>query len=314
MTFKRSLQAALRSARGGGYARRIIESLRPVPEPLPRAVFNFTIDFELCWGTAFDHDPRHQARQRALSSEAQARNFEPFVRLLERTGFPVSWAVLGKLADARHAVPEGARFRPSWHPGDWYAVPEGLLHDERLWNGERYLDSLRATLPSAEILSHGYAHIDYRDRAATEAVARADITLGRRLLESRGFRPEGFVYPCNKVGHEGLLRGSGFKIARGGGPEWSAAPGDVILSPVGFWISPGALSLADFKRIVDHAIELRAFVHPWMHLVECDLRQRDLQDFYRPAFDSVREHEARGELEILNFGGIARRLAPLDVP
>ena len=66
----------------------------------------------------------------------------------------------------------------------------------------------------------------------------------------------------------------------------------------------------DMKQVIDRAVAQNAFVHPWMHLIECSLRERDLKDFYRPLFEYVLELQAKGKIENVSFKRISQVLAP----
>lgn len=290
----------------------ILQGLQqPAPPPFRTALFNFTIDFELVWGNGNLGGCGHSAEKRLQAARAQIENFAPFMQMLEDLSFPISWAIVGKLVAPETQLPPFQQFRPEWYTEDWYALPAHPGLTERDWQGAPFLDYVRRSPLGHEVLSHGYGHIDYADAATTPEVARTDMQLSRRLLEDAGFRIDGFVFPCNRIGHAGLLPGLGYRIARGDRTEWRLGEAPIPMTPVGFCINPGFLSFTDVKQIIDTGIARRAFVHPWMHLVECSLRQHDLNNFYRPLFAYILEQQAKGRIQNISFRALADGLVPV---
>lgn len=275
----------------------------PVPPPFETALFNFTIDFELAWGNGTLGGESHSPERRLEAALRQAENFTPFVELLRELQFPISWAVLGKLADhSADPEKESARFKPAWSRSDWYELPPLVRGHPSAWKGESYLRVIREQLPFCEVLSHGYAHIDYSDPATSTEIAREDLRLSRSVLEAAGLAPAGFVFPCNSPGHQELLHEQGFQVIRGTGAEWQvdrAAP--FVRTPIGFWISPGVMSWREMRGLVRKGIRNKSFIHPWMHLIECDPACDDLARFYRPLFEMILEEQARGRLKNISY-------------
>ncbi len=314
MHWKRSTQSILRTVKSTfgaspnpwGECRRHDLKI-PVPAPFSTALFNFTIDFELFWGNGNLGGFSHTLEKRIHAAERQAENFFPFFEMLKRLEFPISWAVLGRLVNADAHLEATKRFRPAWHEGDWYELPDFLREREALWRGRIYLEELRKSPDLNEILSHGYAHIDYSDQATSPEIAWADMALSKRLLVDFGLQVDGFVFPCNACAHGNLIAKAGFPIARGPDKNWHRNPSHV-LTPVGFWISPGICNFRDIRAIVQHGIENRSFIHPWMHLIECELRCRDIDDFYRPFFELILEKQAKGKIKNISFREIAKIL------
>jgi hypothetical protein len=315
MNAKRTAQAWVRSAQsvltaGTPRSARLRDAMAhlevPVHAPFDTALFNFTIDFELYWGNNKLGGTDRAVKRRLEAGLRQAENFGPFVALLKELRFPISWAVLGKLADPAAKPRDGLRFLPAWAgTKDLYEVPSALRPHPQAWHGERYLRVLREELPFCETLSHGFAHIDYGDSATSADIAREDVCLSRSLLESVGLPPRGFVYPWNSLGHEDVVREAGFKIVRGSTAAWHVdRQARFARTPAGFWISPGVLSFRDVRELIRRGIAKRSFIHPWMHLIECDMRCSDLADFYRPLFETVLEEGARGRLRNVGFGEV----------
>jgi hypothetical protein len=81
-------------------------------------------------------------------------------------------------------------------------------------------------------------------------------------------------------------------------------------TPVGFWVSPSAMTASDVIYIIDSGIKKNAFIHPWMHLNECSLAEKDMDNFYRPIFEYVNEKCVKGELQNLSFEKILGILSP----
>jgi hypothetical protein len=132
------------------------------------------------------------------------------------------------------------------------------------------------------------------------------MVLGVQSLRQQGIESSGFVYPCNRLGATEVLASLGLPIARGDSVEWSL--GNPLLTPIGFWISPGMMSWREIRPVLHSAARLRAWFHPWMHLAECDRRQRDIDDFYRPLFEEALALRSAGQMDIVTFADVARRL------
>lgn len=301
---KRLAQSFVRGVRGVKGLVSGEQFRKPVPKPFEKALFNFTVDFELAWGNGDIGQPGrpepHSSRRRLESGLRQSQNFGPFLELLKELGFPISWAVLGVLADPDRIPRESAeRFSPEWMR-EWYELPPELRERPEAWDGRPYLRRILEECPDHEILSHGHAHIDYSDRAATSGVVAWDLDSSREALTRFGFEVEGFVFPCNRHRHAELLPAHGYRIARGPDLDWHFLP-EQVHTPVGFWVSPGMMSWRELKSALQEGIRSRSFIHPWMHLIECDLRCGDLKDFYRPLFETVLEEQEKGRLRNVAF-------------
>ena len=75
------------------------------------------------------------------------------------------------------------------------------------------------------------------------------------------------------------------------------------------------MSLSDAKTIVDYGIAQRAYIHPWMHLVECDIRCKDIDNFYAPLLEYVLLCQADGTLANASYSALTARLVeetPVD--
>ena len=130
---------------------------------------------------------------------------------------------------------------------------------------------------------------------------------GIQSLRDFGFQVDGFVYPCNKHGHFELLKDHNIKIIRGENQDWKL-DSNPVQSPLGFWVSPAFISFKEMRALVEHAVEHKSFIHPWMHLVECEPSKGDLSDFYRPLFELILELKMAQKLEILSFSEIYQRI------
>ena len=220
---KRSAQQWLRQATGSlkrqTYVQQICHNLQPLPACFDRAQFNFTIDFELGWGNARNGDSDLSVSHRKDDFWAQKENFYPFLEMLERLQFSMSWALLGKLLAPD--VSAQAPFSPTWSQSDWYAIPHAIEEARTL--GPEFLEALKQCSPTQEILSHGFAHIDYQDSATTDDVAEEDLRRSVTLLGDFGLHVAGFVFPCNHVAHENLLSTHGVTMYRGQDNRWGLA-------------------------------------------------------------------------------------------
>ncbi len=315
MTLKRNIQHLMRNIRSLKKERRweplnvkkVRDSLIAVPSPFDKAIFNFTIDFELIWGNGIVDEKEHSKERRIKAATSQKENFYPFVEMVQKIGIPLTWAIVGKLADSDSLPSENEKFSPSWAQRDWYDSSYKEL-ERSLWDGEEYLNYIEKNLSDHEIKSHGYGHIDYIDKATTEKVAKWDMGYGIAALRKRGHKINGFVYPCNHHGHLHLLEENKIEIIRGKDEQWQTQ-NKPFHTPLGFWISPTFFTASEVISLIDLAVEKKAFFHPWMHLLECDLKQNDIEDFYYPIFSHVKKLNEQGVLDILSFDEINKHLS-----
>lgn len=284
---------------------RLLEVEVSNPDCFETALFNFTVDFELIWGNGREGDRDHSVQRRVEYADKQAQAFPAFIKLLEETRFSASWAVLGKLANYDILPSEDEAFNPAWSK-NWYDGQYKNL-ETNLWDGTSYLENIKKCVAPQEILSHGHAHIDYGDDSVTESVARWDMETSLFELKDSDCDVKGFVYPCNRHNYQHLLVENNIKIIRGQNKNWSITD-DLIQTPLGFWISPAIYSYKDIFALIDRAVEKRSFVHPWMHMVECDLKQDDIENFYRPIFEYVLELESKGKIKNISFDEIRQTL------
>ena len=284
----------------------ILNSLQPTPEKSRSALFNFSIDLELCWGNGNLGGYDHSVDRRFKAAQSQADSFQVFIELLDELDFPLSWAVVGILAQQDLHCSEDSgedTFKPKWSKGDWYKVPNEIEKHSDFFDGRKLLDQISTLKTKQEILSHGYAHIDFSDDAANREVADSDLLWSKQALKPWNENITGFAYPCNNVGHVDLLSKNGFKVFRGQTNNWKFHT-RLIETPVGFWLSPGRLNWKDLKKIIDAGVEGRCYIHPWMHLIECDLKQKDIENFYRPMLTYVKELESAGKIKNISYSGI----------
>lgn len=279
-----------------------------IPKVFDKAIFNFTIDFELVWGNGNLGGCDHDYHRRVHAAKTQKENFYPFTDLLKSTDVKITWAALGKLLDPSSIPPRDAQFSPEWTTNYYDQTYTSL--ENSLWDGREYIDYILEDLRGHELISHGHSHIDFSDPATRLEVAKWDIEHGIQALRAKGPQVNGFVYPCNQHGYQNLLVQNGIEIIRGSDHSWKTQ-GPIIHTPLGFWISPAFMNAKEVISVIKKAIDQKAFIHPWMHLIECDLTQNDLDNFYRPIFEFVKERQSRGELEILSFDEINQRIRSL---
>ena len=270
-----------------------------VPKAFNTALFNFTIDFELIWGNGNVNQKEHSKERRIQSASSQAKNFKSFIEMLNQLQFPITWATLGKLADCKLVPQNGERFNPDWAQRDWYDEDYLLLPPE-LWEGKKYLNEIKNSLIKHEFMSHGYAHIDYSDNAVSIEVAKWDMQNGIETLRQSGLDINGFVFPCNHHKYDELLKGYDIKIIRGSNASWQIE-NELVKTPIGFWISPAFYTFKEIKELIDTAIENHSFIHPWMHLIECDLAQGDIENFYYPLFSYIKSMEDKNKIKNISF-------------
>lgn len=316
MSFKREIQFLRRKAVNLLKRRQLEDSYIielkkdlsvPVPSAFQTALFNFTIDFELVWGNGNIGNIEHRAERRIQSGNVQQQNFGPFLKMLNDLHFPITWAVLGKLANPKLLPEKEQEFRPNWATRSWYD-DEYFKNPSQLWSGQDYLKAIQGSPVGHEIMSHGFSHIDYEDPATTEAVASWDMKHGIEELRKLGFSVNGFVFPCNKHAYGELLRQFDISIVRGMNNQWclDKVP---MATPIGFWISPAFYTFKEIKELLDHCVEKKSFFHPWMHLIECDLRQKDIENFYLPMFSYVKELQDKGLMKNISFHEISSEIA-----
>lgn len=304
MHIKRVLQSIRRTA-FSNHRHALIEAQKsfvPMPTSCNTACMNFMIDFELIWGNGKIGAHDHSISKRINDAKKQHENFQPFINLIEKLNFPTSWALLGKLVDHKHELNAAEKFNPSWcKQGDWYNLPKDIAINDNLVLGKNYIDNIMKLTAPKEILSHGHAHIDYSDIATTLSVAKKDLELSLQILNQINKQNiTSFVYPCNKQGHKELLIKNGIKVIRGESHHWKTER-DLIETPLGFWISPGAMSFKELLPHLENAITNKCWIHPWMHLIECDLKTNDIDNFYRPLFEWSLEQELKGKLIFSTF-------------
>lgn len=317
MSLKRNTQHLIRKAKSfiksfstkSNYLKSSLEQIKvSCPEQFDTALFNLSIDFELIWGNGNISDTEHSYERRVNSAKAQADNFRPFMDMLKDLDFPITWAIQGMLADHSLVPNKEAEFSPSWANGSWYDHKYNKL-SSKLWDGTEYLDCIKNQFSNHEVMSHGYAHIDYSDQATRTDVASWDMQTGITLLKKAGFDVNGFVYPCNKVSHKPLLKENKISIIRGESSTWHI-DNNLIQTPIGFWISPAIYTVNEVKEIIDLGIENKSFIHPWMHLIECDLKQNDIEKFYKPILSYVKELESKGKIKNCSFNEIVQTIRP----
>jgi hypothetical protein len=302
--FKRkSLNLLTRLTLSDQYIKNIENDLEiPNPPFLSTAVFNFTIDFELAWGNGNVANHDHSYERRKLAAMVQSENFDLFLKMFDELNFPTTWATLGKLANPLLRPTNDESFKPQWSKKDWYSE-DYLKLDKELWDGRGYLEKIKNQKVKHEIMSHGFAHIDYCDPATIKEIAEWDMTNGISSLRDFGFQIDGFVFPCNHKAHLELLASKGINIVRGDDEKWNLKTLP-ISTPIGFWLSPAFFTFGEIKSLINKAVDNKSFFHPWMHLIECDLRQRDLEHFYYPLFNYVKELETKGRIQNLSFSQI----------
>ncbi|MBC7713362.1 MAG: hypothetical protein H7177_08485 [Rhizobacter sp.] len=279
-----------------------------VPDCFPMAIANFSIDYELFWGNAYEHGSAMSDEKRIEHALIARSNSFSFYALLEEIKMHCSWSVLGKLIDPDIVPPSELQFAPLWADSNWYRKPAS---DRTTYESFEFIKLLSSS-PRLEILSHGFAHIDFADISVTKELAREDLKIAKDLLQDFASTEKVFFYPCNKPKYEDAAYDLGYRITRGADARWHMPKNGLIKTPVGFWISPAMLSLNDAKKIVDSGIKNKEFIHPWMHLFELNLKADDLNRFYRPLFLYLQAQEKAGNLEIITFENIEKRISAMN--
>ncbi|MBC7430399.1 MAG: hypothetical protein H7336_17425 [Bacteriovorax sp.] len=288
--------------------KKLVKVQEKLPDCFPLAIVNFSIDYELFWGNAFDHGTSMSEEKRIHQASIARSNSFSFYALLEEVKMNCTWSVVGKLMDPDKAPSLELQFSPPWSDINWYQKPDA---DITTYEAYEFI-KLLATSPYLEILSHGFAHIDYADLSVTKQMASEDLKIAKELLHEFASTEKAFFYPCNKVKYEEVAYALGYRVTRGSDNHWHISKNELIKTPIGFWISPAMLSLNDAKRLVDIGIKNKSFIHPWMHLIELNMKADDLERFYRPLFLYIQAQEKAGNLEIITFGNIEKRISNMN--
>jgi peptidoglycan/xylan/chitin deacetylase (PgdA/CDA1 family) len=286
------------SIRSGPYLR-YRDYLSRVAGSSDHAFFNLTIDLELGWSrTRGSNSPTPLAE--SLRRGRLARERVPdLLELCADLTIPLTFAVVGHVAisDCRAHRPPPA-FAPYWLGHDWFAVdPRSSLSESEEFYGEDLVRQIMQNRVVHEVASHGFSHLDLGDDATTEEAARFEIDESFRILSTLGLPPATFVFPGNRPGFVHLVKQHGFFIYRS---QCNARLAIDALGlwqfPLGFWLSPRAVSPEEVIDLVDTAIERKALVNFYCHLYEFGSRQ-SLINFFRPVFAYVRKNECGGRIE-----------------
>lgn len=286
---------------------RFPEKLSKVQEKNPkcfsRALFNFSIDYELYWGNAYKNGHAMTKEERILHAYRARSNSVLFFALLEELNMPCTWSIVAKLLSPN--LTPTKEFKPAWITESWYQIPNT---DITAYEAKEFI-KLISKSPLQEIISHGFAHIDFADPCTSKEIAHEDLELARELLRPYTDSDKAFFYPCNKINHEDVSYNLGYRITRGQTNKWQIDKNQIIKTPEGFWMSPGMMSLKEAKKLVDIGVKNNSFIHCWMHLFELNPHADDLDKFYRPLFLYVKDQAAAGNLEIISFGGLEKAIA-----
>jgi len=268
-------------------------------------VFNFSLDFELFWGNAYVNGRDMLVPTRVERARVANRSLHALKDLLVELKMPCTWAVVAKLVNP-DAKPTENLFAPPWAKNDWYSYP---IHDEREnYEALAFIQGLRK-YSIFEIASHGFAHIEFTDDSVTADIAREDINFARDILKNYVTSDKVFIYSSNRIKFQDVLVDSGYRIIRGDSPAWNLVSEKKFIStPIGYWISPAMISLNQAKKLVDEGIKNNGFIHPWTHPGDVNYKSNDLDHFYRPLFEHVKSHEKKGNLQIMSFDEIWKRI------
>ena len=199
------------------------------------------------------------------------------LRLSERHGVPLTWAICGRTAE----------------------------EDRNAY------ESILSSPQSQEIGVHTYSHI-YADEVP-EGEYESDI---ERCIGVLGIshRPTTFVFPKNREGHFGLLERIGFKSFRGARRAIGApvkAHGLWNIRPV-YYVDRKSLRGAPLiERFIDACIARSAvfhlWTHPWSLAIEGKV-DRMSQEVIDPVFAYMDEKRRSGLLSIATMGGLSEFL------
>lgn len=286
------------SVRSGPYLR-YRDYLRTTPSNHSCGLFNLTIDFELGWsrtrGSKGPTRPVESLRRGRLARE----RLPELLQLSTRFEIPLTFAVVGHVAvtDCQAHRPPPA-FTPYWLGEDWFAVdPRSSLLKSREFYGHDLVRRIIQERVGHEIASHSFSHVDLGDDATTEEAARFEIEESYRILAGLGAPPATFVFPGNRPGFLQLVREGGFQIYRQNrnGPVTEDAHG-LWQFPLGFWLSPRAVSPSEIIALLHIAMERKVLVNFYCHLYEFPSR-RSLVEFFQPVFACVGRNQQSGRIE-----------------
>jgi peptidoglycan/xylan/chitin deacetylase (PgdA/CDA1 family) len=286
------------SIRSGPY-RRYRDYLRGAEGSADHAFFNLTIDLELGWSrTRGSKSPTPPAESLRRGRSARER-VPDLLALCADLAMPLTFAVVGHVAlgDCReHRKPPA--FAPYWLGEDWFAVdPRSTLVESQEFYGQDLVRQIIQDRVAHEIASHGFSHVDLGDDATTEEAARFEVDESFRILSALGAAPATFVFPGNRPGFVQLVKERGFFIYRSHRNGRLATDAHGLWQfPLGFWLSPRAVSPEEVIELIDIAIERKTVVNFYCHLYEFGSRQ-NLINFLRPVFAYVRENERGGRIE-----------------
>ncbi|HEV2139132.1 MAG TPA: polysaccharide deacetylase family protein [Nitrososphaerales archaeon] len=196
------------------------------------------------------------------------------VRLSEKHGMPLTWAICGKTAE----------------------------------DDQDAYESILDSSVKQEIGVHTYSHI-YADDT-TEKEYEEDIEKCIRVLGISS-RPTSFVFPKNREGHFGLLKRLGFKSYRGaqrviGAPVMNAGLWNI--RPV-YYVDPKSLHAAGLvKKFVDACVARSAVFHLWTHpwSLSIDGRvDRMASEVMEPVFSYLEEKSNAGLLSLTTMGRLS---------
>jgi len=201
------------------------------------------------------------------------------LRLSEKHGMPLTWAICGKTAEE-----------------DWKAY-----------------ESILTSSVKQEIGVHTYSHI-YAD-TSTEEVYRQDV---ERCIDVLGIssRPKTFAFPKNREGHFDLLKDLGFTSYRGAKRVIGAPKGNSGLwniRPVYYIDGKSLFSARLMRRFIDACMARSAVFHLWTHpwsLAIDGKVDRMISDVMEPVFAYMEEKDKEGAISLTTMGNLSSFLGP----
>lgn len=288
---------------------------------------------ELGWG--FILRPMHKVLlllQR--NSEGARGTIDILLSLFERYDIKATWATVGHLVlspeeDTDFASEQLPQFKEGWLDWDYYRS----LRNNPLYWARDIIEKILANPIEHEIGLHGFFHIPFSN--CTREVAKAEIEMGIKAVNTLGVQPKSFVFPQNRIGHIDVLKKNGIQIYRGKNLRWwnqdiwpplhklDSAVHKLIASPTlpllkdGIWELPRSVYFCDpqipftlpwrAKCGLERAIRARKIVHIWLHpwsLLSYKRLVKDLENFLA----LVAHKRDEGKIEVMTMGEIASLL------
>lgn len=297
-----------------------------------RAVFCLSLDFELILGW-HDLDSRVYRRKQLEMADIRERVLS-LIDLLESRELKSTWATVA------HLMLPGCRGHDDYPVEGWLARdPASSAAMESLWYAPDLIERLLGSRVDFEIACHSFSHALF-DSIGPEQ-AEYELSKSLEVAADWGISLRSFVFPRNRVGYLEQLAKKGFEAYRPAaakskpltsvGKAWNflvgthpaepqipAVRSGLVAVPPSFnlgrfaprykrWLSQAPPR--DFRRWalrvgLDHTVRQGGVFHVWMHPAEWGLTVTE--DDLSYLLDLVDQHRARGSLEVLTMGEIAR--------